>query len=292
MILSYNRYHDKIQGTKDQQKILKQKAMFTTAHGYLLYPETETLDNLMIFLQDKVVYSGIHFINNNRNTDNSILIADMFIFDIDDGLSLKELKELKLPFLYSVLTTVSFTKDHNKYRLFVPIPKTKFSSSEEFKFYMTAFASHYKLPVDKSCLEVARSYITHEDAKYRIIDGKEASLEPVQYLVDQYKKEMKRLKIQEKLREAAIAACDVRYKRSPITLNQVLSFPRTKEILRDFYPGNNDVNMYILISTLIYFSIDDMLIISYIKSLGIKGHNSDSYIRNKIKYAKRNKTKE
>lgn len=128
----------------------------------------DELEGLGKFLQRDIVYSPVTFNNNHRKIENAILEVDMLIFDIDDGLTLKDV--YVLPYKIMLLTTTSHTKEHNKFRVFIPLTKKiTFDSPEHYKlFYKKVGEELFNGLDDKACREPGRAYIGHNNSKYVI----------------------------------------------------------------------------------------------------------------------------
>jgi hypothetical protein len=128
-------------------------------------------------------YSAFTFNNEYRNQPNSNRMNDIFILDIDDGLSLKDATTKFKAFNCFLITTRNHQRDKNgkvcdRFRVIIKLTgQFTYRDNDHFKSIVQYFATKHDIPADPTCYEVARMYFTSPtDAKHVRINGKDLSL--------------------------------------------------------------------------------------------------------------------
>ena len=114
-------------------------------------------------------YSAGSFIDGYRNMKNYANFQDIIILDVDDGLTLKEAKNIFEPFTYIIATTKSHQKEKNnivcdRYRILLPLEKQMKLTSVDYSDTMVEVMKEYNF-VDKSCKDSSRFYYPAKDSQ-------------------------------------------------------------------------------------------------------------------------------
>ena len=222
-------------------KLDKNNAMVQCYNNFrsMQHPQAITqqqLQQLGAFLQDNLVYSNIIWKDNHRNKDNAILDnIDLLIFDIDENMTLDE--ALALPFQVMLLTTSSHTEEQDKFRVFIPLSiAVSFTDSTEYTEFLRIIDTQYfNNRVDKSCLEVARAYITTDKAQYQL-NQSDVVFDPSNII--------KQSKMNALTARIKATKCSNNVSTNKHSIEGVKKFKRVQEIASTFSSGNHYREVY------------------------------------------------
>lgn len=116
-------------------------------------------------------YSFGLFKDGYRNKENTYAISNVLCFDIDEGLSIQECKELLTNWSYMIITTKSHQKDKHgvvcdRYRLILPL--TEEPSMSDYGEFYDYVGQMLGLTHDRATKDVSRFYFPNKDQKVYI----------------------------------------------------------------------------------------------------------------------------
>lgn len=120
-------------------------------------------------VKSKFNYSAGVFKNNYRNKDNYLCYSDLIILDIDDGMTIKEAKEMFLAYDYIISTTKSHQKEKNgiicdRFRVVLPTENPITLDKEQYSKMMEEVYKEYPF-VDTVCKDASRFYFPAQNAE-------------------------------------------------------------------------------------------------------------------------------
>lgn len=113
-------------------------------------------------------YSAGCFDKGYRKADNYLNYSDMIIFDVDDGLTIQDAKDMFMPFDYIIATTKSHQKDKNgivcdRFRIILPTDTPINLSKDDYSKMMQEVYKDYPF-VDTVCKDASRFYYPSKDS--------------------------------------------------------------------------------------------------------------------------------
>lgn len=120
-------------------------------------------------------YSAGSFKDGYRKKDNYLNYCDMIILDIDEGLTIKQAKDIFMPFDYIIATTKSHMKSKNgvvceRFRVLIPTETPITLNKDEYSLLMGEIFKEYNF-VDKVCKDASRFYYPSKDSETYLHGG-------------------------------------------------------------------------------------------------------------------------
>jgi hypothetical protein len=221
-------------GTLDKHQVMKNSVSDFRTGDF-----TGTLSDLGKVLKDNIVYSNIKWANNYRLQANANLSQiDIFLLDIDNGLTIEEV--LKIPLNLMCLTTTSHSKEKDKFRVFLPLSEPiSLENNEEFKELMGLISSTYfGGAVDVATMEIGRAYISTTRAESFVNNSSEL-LDPTELLV-----KVRRNLVLKEFSKLVNTEQSISLRTRPVTIEEVLKYPKVKALIKQLGDGNNYLPVY------------------------------------------------
>ena len=135
-----------------------------------LFGEGKTIESLL--KQNKFDwFSFVHFKDNKRSSNNAIQGQNCIAFDIDEGMSLQEVKNILVQYTYLIYTTKSHGKEKggkiaDRFRIIIPTATMFYVDNERHKEMMKNLADKLELiDIDYATMNIDRLWFGSEDCE-------------------------------------------------------------------------------------------------------------------------------